>query len=183
MSESHDHHNQKGLVAFLGSIIGVLLFFIYIVGIHPGIDLNENLQNPNAPKVESAEAAAAVDAVDVATIADPWVANAALVEHGKKVFAQNCAMCHGEGGAGDGAAGAALNPKPRNLIEGPWKLGGGYQGLYAAISQGIPGSSMSAYGHMKSVDRWALVQFIDSITKAKVSEDPAKLAEFAKSAK
>ncbi|MCE2944074.1 MAG: hypothetical protein LW828_05040, partial [Xanthomonadaceae bacterium] len=27
-------------------------------------------------------------------------------------------MCHGNEGKGDGAAGAGLNPKPRNLVEG-----------------------------------------------------------------
>ena len=34
---------------------------------------------------------------------------------GKAVFQQNCAICHGATGQGDGAAAAGLNPKPANF--------------------------------------------------------------------
>lgn len=33
---------------------------------------------------------------------------------GNEIYQQRCAMCHGEGGKGDGPAGAALEPKPRD---------------------------------------------------------------------
>jgi len=36
---------------------------------------------------------------------------------GKKIYTQFCAACHGDGGMGDGPAGAALTPKPRNLAD------------------------------------------------------------------
>lgn len=38
-------------------------------------------------------------------------------EKGKAQFVQNCASCHGQAGTGDGAAAAALNPKPRDLTD------------------------------------------------------------------
>lgn len=179
MSENHDQdqYNHSGMVAFLFSMAFVLAFFIYLVGIHPGVDLKENIRDPETTT------APAVAAVDVSKVAEPWVGNPDMVTHGQKVFAQNCAMCHGDKGLGDGPAGKALNPAPRNLVEGPWKKGGGYIGLYTVITEGLPGTSMSSFGHLKPVDRWALVQFIDSITKAKIKEDPAKIAEFAKTAK
>jgi cytochrome c oxidase cbb3-type subunit 3 len=41
-------------------------------------------------------------------------AHAADVEQGKKLYGQFCASCHGQSGKGDGAAAAALNPKPRD---------------------------------------------------------------------
>jgi mono/diheme cytochrome c family protein len=175
MSDNRDQYNRGGMIAFMASMAFVFVFFIYIVAIHPGIDLKENIQDP--PK------ATAVAAVDVSKIAEPWVANADMVTHGAKIFAENCAMCHGAEGKGDGAAGQALNPKPRNLVEGPWKKGGGYMGWFEVVTHGLPGTSMAPFGHLKVTDRWALVQFIDSITKAKVKEDPAQVAEFAKTAK
>lgn len=177
MSENRDQYNHMGMLSFLFSMVFVFVFFIYIVGVHPGVDLGENLQAP-----PSAEEAVAAD-VDISGIQEPWVPHPDMVTHGKKVYAQNCAMCHGPQGMGDGAAGAGLNPKPRNLVEGPWKKGGGYIGHYKTLTEGIPGSSMAAYAHFKAADRWALVQYIDSITKAKVTEDPAQVAEFAKTAK
>jgi cytochrome c oxidase cbb3-type subunit III len=41
-------------------------------------------------------------------------AHAADAEQGKKLYGQYCASCHGQSGKGDGAAAAALNPKPRD---------------------------------------------------------------------
>ena len=175
-SDNSDQYNHGGMVAFLFSMAFVLCFFVYISFIHPGIDLKENIQG----KVESAQAIATVD---VTKIAEPWVASDDMVTHGKKLFAQNCSMCHGDEGKGDGPAGQALNPKPRNLVEGPWKLGGGFTGIYKAVTDGVKGTSMASYAHLRSVDRWALSQFINSITNAKVNEDKGKISEFAKSAK
>lgn len=176
-SNNQDHYNHAGMLAFLFSISFVLAFFIYIVAIHPGVDLKENIQ---APPV-----AAAVEEkpVDVSKVTEPWVENQDMIKHGAKLFAQNCAMCHGNEGKGDGPTGQALNPKPRNLVEGPWKKGGGYIGIYTVLTEGLAGSSMASYAHFKPVDRWALTQFVNSITKAKTTEDAAKVAAFAKTAK
>jgi cytochrome c oxidase cbb3-type subunit 3 len=50
-----------------------------------------------------------------AVVLSPFlIAQAADVEQGKKLYGQFCASCHGQSGKGDGAAAAALNPKPRD---------------------------------------------------------------------
>ena len=172
----HEQYNRGGLIAFLFSMIFVLLFFVYVSFFHPGVDLKENLQI--AQKINAAE-----PEVDVTKIAEPWAPNDDMVKYGKKVFAQNCALCHGNEGKGDGPAGQALNPRPRNLVEGPWKKGGGFIGWYTVLQEGLPPSAMISFAHLKPVDRWALVQFINSITKAKVSQDAATVAAFAKGPK
>lgn len=38
-------------------------------------------------------------------------------EAGKKLFTTYCVACHGEGGGGDGVAGASLNPKPASFAD------------------------------------------------------------------
>lgn len=177
MSNKEPSYDHFGFLAFLFSMATVTVFFVYIVAVYPGIDLLENIQDPQGPSSEE------VIKVDVTKIANPWVENPDMVTHGKGLYAANCAMCHGAEGKGDGAAGAALNPKPRNLVTGPWKLGGGYLGHFKVLSEGIAGSSMASYAHLSVTDRWALVQFIESITQAKVTVDPAKVEEFAKTVK
>lgn len=178
-NSGEEQYNHSGMMTFIFAMTFVLCFFLYLVFIHPGVDLKENLQ---AVKVATEGETPQAPAFDATKVAEPWIENADMVTYGKGVFAQNCAMCHGNEGHGDGPAGQALNPKPRNLVEGPWKKGGGYIGIFNVVKDGLPGTSMSAYGHLKLADRWALVQFINSITKAKVKEDPKKVAEFGKSA-
>ena len=45
----------------------------------------------------------------------PAMVYAGNAQKGKTIFDQTCATCHGAMGKGDGAAAAALNPKPRDL--------------------------------------------------------------------
>lgn len=178
MSESREEYNRGGMNAFIFSMVFVILFFIYIVAIHPGVNLGEKVVDPNAVAAASGE-----PAFDIATVPEPWVKDDKVIAYGAKVYATNCAMCHGAEGKGDGAAGGALNPKPRNLVEGKWTQGNGVIAHFKIVTNGIPGTSMAAFGHFKAADRWALVQFIESITQNKSTETPEQIAEFAKTAK
>lgn len=178
----NDSYNRGGYIAFLFSMVFSLGFFVYVTVIHPGINLKEVPET--APGVEQTLAGGeAAKAVDVSKVEKPWVENADMAAHGAKVYATNCAVCHGPKGAGDGAAGASLNPPPRNMIEGKWKVGGDSIALFKTLHDGIPGSSMAAFAHLPVLDRWALVQFVRSITQNKIKDDPAKLEAFAKTAK
>lgn len=178
MAENNqDNYNRGGMLAFLFSMVFVCAFFIYIVAVNTGVDLGENVVDPNAPVEASKE-----PAFDITQVKEPWVESPELIAYGKKLFSTNCAMCHGAEGKGDGAAGAGLNPKPRNLVEGGWKVGPGLIARYKVLSEGIQGSSMASYAHLKSADRWAMAHFVQSITNDKGSDDAAAVSAFAQSA-
>lgn len=177
----NDSYNRGGFIAFVFSMVFSILFFGYIVWIHPGVDLKEV-----KPTVETnlAGGAPAEKKVDVTKIEKPWEENADMVTYGATVYANACAVCHGQKGLGDGPAGLSLNPKPRNFVEGKdWKNGADSIGIYKTLQAGIPGSSMASFAHLPSTDRWALVQYVRSLAKEKVADDPAKVAAFAKDAK
>ena len=55
-------------------------------------------------------AAAAADAIP-----------AAAMTEAKDIFANRCSTCHGPSGKGDGPAGGALNPKPRDYSDAAWQ--------------------------------------------------------------
>lgn len=58
----------------------------------------------------------------VAVIASPApAADEAAMKEAKEIFASRCSTCHGAGGKGDGAAAAALTPKPRDLTSVDWQ--------------------------------------------------------------
>lgn len=46
---------------------------------------------------------------------------AADVDAGKQTYQAMCASCHGAEGKGDGPAGAALDPKPRDFTDSEWQ--------------------------------------------------------------
>ncbi len=74
---------------------------------------------PSASSQEGAAATASAAAGE-AQAASAAVSEAAMAE-AKSVFATRCAACHGASGHGDGAAAAALNPKPRSFADQDWQ--------------------------------------------------------------
>lgn len=90
----------------------------------PAPSATQKAPEPTAP---AAAPAAAPTAAPVAVAADP-----------KEVFKTRCVMCHGESGKGDGAAAAALNPKPRNYCDPEWQKSVSDEQIKKAITGGGP---------------------------------------------
>lgn len=175
MSLNQNDYNKNGLVTFVLSMIASFAIMIYVAFFSGGIDLKEvkeRAASDAAPKAEAEN-----KPIDVSGVKDPWMSSEQMIARGKQVYSQNCAMCHGGEGKGDGPAGMALNPKPRNFVEGKWKKGGTRLGIYDVVANGLPPSSMQGYKKMLvKNDRWALVHFIHSITQNKVSDDDKEVA-------
>jgi len=88
-----------------------------------------------------------------------------FIAKGKELFVSTCSSCHGQDGKGNGPAGGALNPKPRNLHskEG-WVNGRSLFEMYKTINDGIKGTGMSAYEFLSPSDRIAIIQYIRTFT-------------------
>ncbi len=170
--ESQSGVNPGGMKMFIAAMLVTFAAFFYVSFFSGGIDLKE--VKPIDEK--AVEQKVAEVKVDVSGIKEPWLPNEDMVKHGAAVFKTNCAMCHGAEGKGDGIAGKALKPPPRNLVEGKWTRGGGELAMFATLQNGIPGTSMQGYKDaLPAKDRWALVQFIHSITENKVNDSEADL--------
>lgn len=92
------------------------------------------------------------------------------VTKGKGLFDKNCASCHGAGGKGDGAAAAALNPKPKDLSDKKYMAELKDEQLIAAIKKGggAVGKSplMPPFGAaLKDQDVQDVVAFVRSLVK------------------
>lgn len=110
------------------------------------------------------------------------------VEEGKKVYETKCMLCHGEKGEGDGEAAYLLYPKPRNFTQGWFKIRSTPSGslptdddLLKVISNGMPGSSMPAWGGTLSEtqrkDVIAYIKTLSEIFSIKKPEAPVKVGE------
>jgi len=91
---------------------------------------------------------------------NPLGADAATA--GAEIFKNNCIPCHGAQGHGDGPAGAALDPKPKNLAVFVPTVGDDY--LYWRINAGKEGTSMVAWkGVLSDEQIWQVVSFIRTL--------------------
>lgn len=85
------------------------------------------------------------------------------LKKGAALFAQQCAMCHGAAGRGDGPAGQGLEPAPSDFHDRPRMDARSLYGLYNTISLGVGGTGMRGYAELSEADRWALAFFVANL--------------------
>lgn len=158
----------------LGNKVTFLSSFVFL-GIFLALTSADFLFRPDvqAMKVESVAATGGETDPHQLHISTP-----ALIAKGKALFAVQCVACHGANGLGDGAAAAALNPKPRNFHSGYWRYGGAPSIIFRTLTQGSPGTAMAAFTSLSVEQRYALAHFVDSIAEpAPKSDSDAELSE------
>lgn len=103
---------------------------------------------------------------------------------GAELFKQNCAVCHGENGRGDGTASAYLFPKPRDFTRAIYKIQSTPVGdlptdedLFKTLTHGMPGSAMPSFAHLPEQDRKHLVDHIKSLAVI-ILEDGTQVRPF-----
>jgi mono/diheme cytochrome c family protein len=82
------------------------------------------------------------------------------LDEARTLFAQNCASCHGDEGAGDGPAAAALNRAPTNFhMQQP-----SIDCARSVLSEGVAGSAMPPWEHqLTESQRQQLVDYVRSL--------------------
>ncbi|MDX2011902.1 MAG: c-type cytochrome [Myxococcaceae bacterium] len=105
--------------------------------------------------------------VTLLTLAAPDVAR------GKALFAERCAVCHGDTGAGDGVVAASLSPPPADFTRARFSTGR----LLHVLREGVPGTAMPAQPGLAPADRAALIAYVQSLgPRTPPPRPPAKLA-------
>lgn len=96
-----------------------------------------------------------------------------LIAKGKELYGTNCVSCHGETGEGNGTAGAALNPPPRNFVNPKfWKNSPSYAGMYVTLEEGIANTGMASFSNIPPEDRFALIQYLHTFNPTFPKADP-----------
>lgn len=84
---------------------------------------------------------------------------------GAALYAQNCSICHGETGAGDGPAGVGLEPAPANLRDVSRLDQLSLFDLYNTLALGIDGTEMPSFAdQLDDRQRWDVAAYIASFT-------------------
>ena len=157
---------NRNPIEFLAGIYVYLIVIIIIVGLIYVYNLNDITSQNVPPRLNSQivktdlklQDAKVIPPVDVLTLMEP---SAGIIAKGKKLFLQSCASCHGNTGKGDGTAGEALTPRPRNFtINTGWINGTKLSDIYKTLEEGIPGSGMASYSYLLPGEKLALGSFI-----------------------
>jgi mono/diheme cytochrome c family protein len=98
--------------------------------------------------------------VDIMAVSVP---TDSLLAKGRELFRANCSSCHGDNGQGDGPAGLALNPRPRNFhSQAGWTNGPKISQIYRTLEEGIVRNGMASYNYLPPADRVALAHVVRS---------------------
>lgn len=81
---------------------------------------------------------------------------------GKALYEENCVICHGPTGQGDGQAAAGLTPKPKNLGDRPVQAETDSV-LFWKISEGR--GPMPGWKRLSERERWSLVHYLRALAQ------------------
>jgi mono/diheme cytochrome c family protein len=119
-----------------------------------------------------------------ASVGDPPEFDDAMRSKGAELFSELCASCHGADGDGKGKEADKLNPKPRDLTLGVYKLRSTPSGklptsgdIFLSITRGIHGTAMVPFVPLPESERWALVAHLRSLSPrfAKAKKPPTPI--------
>ena len=83
---------------------------------------------------------------------------------GGRLFAQQCAQCHGPTGEGNGPQARTLNPKPPALAQEGVMAGVTPEMAFRKISVGVTGTAMPSFGaQLTASQRWNVVAYITTL--------------------
>ena len=120
-------------------------------------------QEPAKPAEEKpAEEAKAPS--DAAKKDNPVKSSPTSITSGKKKYGQDCAMCHGKEGAGDGDLAEDMHLKLKDLRDAAALKDLNDGDIYAIINNG-KGKMMGEEGRLKPDEIWDVVNFVRSLAK------------------
>ncbi len=162
----------KSPIRLFGWVFVYFFLILLVLGIffgHKLIPISFNIQSvgiidSTTIKKEIPESKGGIiPAVDLTSIKTP---GSEMIAKGKELYDANCQSCHGANGMGDGPAGIALNPKPRNFHTADgWTNGRTIDAMYKTLQEGILTRGMAAYEYLPPQDRLDIINYIRTFTE------------------
>jgi len=81
-------------------------------------------------------------------------------EHGRALFLQHCALCHGERADGRGVRRQGLSSSPRDFTDPEWRRRTSPRRVYYVIREGSHGTAMPAWKSLEEADTWDLSAYL-----------------------
>ena len=116
------------------------------------------------------------------TVGTPPAADSKTLALGKEVYRNNCTVCHGDAGKGDGRWANYLTPRPRNFTRGIFRFKSTPSGtlptdkdLFRTVSAGVNGTAMPSWQFvLPEKERWAVASYLKTFSKYFAEEASGK---------
>jgi high-affinity iron transporter len=97
-------------------------------------------------------------------VLDQLPGKAPSLARGAQIYRDNCAGCHGDAGAGNGALGAGLAPPPADLTRWADLSDQSPLDYYRRVTIGVVGTAMPAFeARLPAEDRWAVALYASTL--------------------
>jgi high-affinity iron transporter len=102
---------------------------------------------------------------NLAVPAERLASNAARA-HGRALFLEHCAICHGVNADGHGIRAEGLSPSPVDFTNPGWRESVGPRRVFSWIREGVPGTAMPSWDILDDRQTWDLVAYLLSVGKS-----------------
>lgn len=90
-------------------------------------------------------------------------------EEGRRLFMQDCALCHGRSADGHGPRRVGMDPPPADLRVPPWSERADAFEVFRTIRDGVPGTAMPSWRILGDRQIWELVAYVESLSNSSAS--------------
>jgi mono/diheme cytochrome c family protein len=161
----------------VGSVLASALFLVGCP--KPLQPTNQPIQTPIAKKSSLPDELAPPAAwYDLGPKTAAPAATEAVLDKGRDLYLEKCAVCHGDSGGGDGPYANQTPFLPRDFRQGIFKIRSTPTGslptdadLFRTITRGVPGGGMPGMLELSEEERWALVRYTQELTVADEADE------------
>jgi mono/diheme cytochrome c family protein len=94
------------------------------------------------------------------------LSSAAALEHGRVLFLEHCALCHGVEGDGRGRRREGFARPPRDFRSSLWRTATTPRRVFHAVREGLTGTAMPSWKALPDDELWDLTAYVLSIARA-----------------
>jgi high-affinity iron transporter len=144
-------------------------------GVEPTIkSLAAQIDKKAEPKVIAELAQSGKEKLIAAYKIVPYPKQLPSLVSGQKLYAENCAQCHGASGKGDGPGVSSMNPKippPANFTDPERMAGLSPFKAFNTASFGVEGTAMASFAAFSEEQRWQVAFYVMSLRFAREQAD------------
>jgi mono/diheme cytochrome c family protein len=93
------------------------------------------------------------------------LASADARSHGRALFLEHCALCHGASADGKGVRSEGFSSQPRDFTDPNWRRATTPRRVFYAVREGVSGTAMPSWKALDEKDCWDVTAYVLSVSE------------------